>query len=38
MVLQDEQGRPRTQMTSKFDGSPVLRMLREDGGVSYEAP
>lgn len=36
--MSDARGQPRAQLTTLFDGSPLLQMKREDGGASFQAP
>ncbi len=36
--VEDGAGRLRARLTTKFDGSPLLEMLREDGQPSFTAP
>ncbi len=38
LAIEDERGNPRLEITSHFDGSGLIRLLREDGGLVFEAP
>lgn len=37
-AMLDERGRPRVELTTSFDGSPILALRRADGGTSFQAP
>ena len=38
MAIEDEKQRMRLEMSTHFDGSPFVKMYREDGEPSYELP
>lgn len=38
LSMEDEATRVRANLTMKFDGSPRLELLREDGAASFKAP
>jgi hypothetical protein len=38
LEIEDEKGLPRGRLTTDFDGSPRLELLREDGRPSFQAP
>ena len=38
LALEDGAERTRMEISTHFDGSPFLRLYREDGGTSYELP
>lgn len=37
-AMLDERGRPRVELTTSFDGSPILALRRADGATSFQAP
>ena len=37
-TIEDAMGRPRTELTERFDGTPFLKLNREDGSPAFEAP